>query len=130
MSVPQESNRVSQTDATNTVQTRIGATANTRTKYTHKLGAALIGALLLLALGQVAPAYAANITVEGTTCTLINAITAANSDSATGGCTAGSGADTLVLASNATHTLTASNNTSSDSINNRPSAQRFHAGRH
>ncbi len=62
--------------------------------------------------------YAASITVDGTTCTLVNAITAANSDSATGGCTAGSGADTIILASNATHTLTTFNNTSSDGIRN------------
>ena len=43
------------------------------------------------------PAYAASITVNGTTCTLANAITAANTNTATGGCPAGSGADTLTL---------------------------------
>lgn len=32
------------------------------------------------------PAYAAAITVNGTTCTLANAITAANNDTATNGC--------------------------------------------
>lgn len=35
--------------------------------------------------------------VEGTTCTLVDAITAANNDAPTGGCTAGSGADTILL---------------------------------
>ena len=59
---------------------------------------------LLLALGQ-APALAATINVDGTSCTLVDAITAANTDAATGGCTAGSGADTLVLAAGSTHTL-------------------------
>lgn len=40
------------------------------------------------------------------TCTLADAITAANNDAATGGCTAGSAADTLVLPVNSTQTLT------------------------
>ncbi|MGQ0592571.1 MAG: hypothetical protein ACT4QB_07950 [Gammaproteobacteria bacterium] len=60
---------------------------------------------LLLALGQ-APALAATITVGGS-CTLVDAIRAANTDAATGGCPAGSGADTLVLVPDSTHTLTA-----------------------
>ena len=62
----------------------------------------------LLALGQ-APALAATINVGGG-CTLVDAITAANNDAPAGGCTAGSGPDTLVLPAGSTHTLTAVNN--------------------
>jgi len=40
---------------------------------------------------------AANISVDGTTCTLADAITAANTDATTGSCSAGSGADTITL---------------------------------
>src|SRR5205814_6146093 len=69
----------------------------------------LAGVALLLALGQ-GPALAATIPVNGTTCTLIDAITAANTDAATGGCVAGSGADTLVLQNSSVHTLTTVNN--------------------
>jgi hypothetical protein len=71
----------------------------------------LAGVALLIALGQ-APALAATINVNGTTCTLVNAITAANNNAATGGCTAGSGADTIMLPANSTQTLTTANNTS------------------
>ena len=60
---------------------------------------------LLLALGQ-APALAATINVDGTNCTLADAIRSANTDAAVGGCTKGSGADRLVLAPKSTHTLT------------------------
>src|SRR5918999_3903478 len=60
---------------------------------------------LLLALGQ-APALAATINVDGTTCTLAAAIRSANADSVQGSCSAGSGADTLVLGAGSTHTLT------------------------
>ncbi len=69
-------------------------------------------ALLLLLIGAgfflARPAYAATITADGTTCTLINAITAANTDTATNGCPAGSGADTITLTADVT--LTAVNN--------------------
>ena len=68
----------------------------------------LAGVALMLALGQ-SPALAATIPVEGS-CTLVNAITAANTDSATGGCPAGSGADTIVLPAGSTQTLTTVNN--------------------
>ena len=54
-----------------------------------------------------APAYAATIAVNGSSCTLPDAITAANNDAATGGCAAGSGSDTLVLTANGSYTLTA-----------------------
>ncbi len=62
----------------------------------RKLALPLVGVALLLALGQ-APSQAATIVVDGTTCTLVNAIKAANMDTVQGGCPAGSGADTLVL---------------------------------
>ncbi len=71
-------------------------------KPLHRLGRPL--AVMLLAwlfliplLFVSAPARAANLTVDGTTCTLADAITAANTDTATGGCPAGSGADTITL---------------------------------
>jgi predicted outer membrane repeat protein len=55
----------------------------------------LFWATLLLAGSNVS---AATITVDaGGTCTLYDAITAANSDADTGGCVAGSGADTIIL---------------------------------
>ncbi|MGQ0591544.1 MAG: hypothetical protein ACT4QB_02535, partial [Gammaproteobacteria bacterium] len=66
----------------------------------------LAGVALLLALGQ-APVLAATIDVDGTNCTLVDAIKAANTDAASGGCPAGGGADTLVLVAGSTHTLTA-----------------------
>ena len=73
--------------------------------------AALGGGLRpLLALGQ-APALAATIAVDGTSYTLIDAITAANDDASTGGCAAGNEVDTLVLPAGSTHTLTAINST-------------------
>jgi hypothetical protein len=62
---------------------------------------------LLCALGQ-APALAATIAVGGS-CTLVGAITAANTDAPVGGCAAGSGADTIALTPGSTHTLTAVN---------------------
>ena len=52
---------------------------------------------------------AATIPVGGA-CTLVDAITAANTDTATGGCPAGSGADTIVLPAGSTQTLTEVNN--------------------
>ncbi|MGR8935311.1 MAG: hypothetical protein ACU837_13105, partial [Gammaproteobacteria bacterium] len=59
------------------------------------------------------------ITVDGTNCTLTDAITAANTDTATGGCKAGNGTDTLQLSA-ATYTLkTIDNNT--DGPNGLPS---------
>jgi uncharacterized repeat protein (TIGR02543 family) len=50
-------------------------------------------------------------TTGGPNCTLRDAITAAISDTATGGCSAGSGLDTIELGSNQTYTLTAVDNT-------------------
>lgn len=62
----------------------------------RRAGMGLAGVALLLALGS-APVHAAEITVDGATCTLVDAIIAANTDTATGGCAAGSGADTITL---------------------------------
>jgi Dockerin type I domain len=69
----------------------------------------LAGIALLMALGA-APAPAATIPVGGA-CTLVAAITAANTDTATGGCPAGHGADTILLPPGSTQTLTAVDNT-------------------
>ena len=60
----------------------------------------LVGIALVLALGQQ-PVQAGTIAVTST-CTLVDAITAANTDTATGGCPAGSGADTIVLPKDST----------------------------
>src|SRR5438034_6675118 len=79
----------------------------------------LAGVALLLALGQ-GPALAATIPVNGTTCTLIDAITAANTDAAIGGCSAGSGADTIVLQNSSVHTLTTVNNSTPNFALNEP----------
>lgn len=61
--------------------------------------AQLVAPLLVILAFALWPqsAYAATITVDGATCTLPDAITAANLDAATDGCTAGNSADTLVL---------------------------------
>ena len=73
-----------------------------------------LGAIALLCVLAQAPAMARDINVGGG-CTLVDAITAANSSVATGGCPAGSpasgvsGADTIVLPTNSVHTLTAVN---------------------
>ncbi|MEM1181813.1 MAG: hypothetical protein AAGM22_25940, partial [Acidobacteriota bacterium] len=53
---------------------------------------------LLFGLLATPSAEAATISADGVTCTLANAIVAANTDTATGGCPAGdTGADTIVL---------------------------------
>ena len=70
----------------------------------------LAGVALLLALGQ-ASALAATINVGGG-CSLLDAITAANTDNEIGLCKAGNGKDTIVLTAGSTHTLTTVNNTS------------------
>jgi hypothetical protein len=51
-------------------------------------------------------ARAAGTIVVGNGCTLADAITSANTDTATGGCVAGDGADTIVLEQDAVYTLT------------------------
>ena len=55
--------------------------------------------ILFLFLTHSTSIYAASITVNST-CSLADAITSANTDTATGGCPAGSGADTISLLSN------------------------------
>jgi Right handed beta helix region len=78
----------------------------------RQLALPLVGVALLLALGP-GPSQAATIVVDGVTCTLVDAITAANTDTAQGGCPAGSGTDTLVLEPpGSTVTLTHVDNTS------------------
>ena len=69
-------------------------------------GVVVLGAIVFLSAGR---SFAASITVDKSsdedpngTCTLADAITAANTDTATNGCTAGSGADTITLGVNIT----------------------------
>lgn len=74
---------------------------HTRQAIQRKWSMALASATLALAL-MSAPAinvaHAAEITVDGNNCTLVDAITAANTNTAVGGCDAGDpGADTIVL---------------------------------
>src|SRR3954447_19859571 len=72
----------------------------------------LAGLALGLALGQ-GGVLADTIDVDGTTCTLINAIVTANTDSDTGGCVqtgTSEAADTLMLQHGSIHTLTAVDN--------------------
>jgi len=76
-----------------------------RRKLLRTMGMSLAGAALALALLGASTAHADSITVGGS-CTLADAINAANSDSPVGGCTAGSGTDVIVLAGG-TYTLTA-----------------------
>jgi len=73
-------------------------------------------ALLALAasLAVAAPAAAATITVDGTTCTLANAILAANADTDTGGCTGSGGYGADVITLDADVTLTAADTTNSN----------------
>jgi hypothetical protein len=60
----------------------------------RQLGLPLATLALWLAVGLL-PVQAATIAVGGS-CSLVDAITAANTDTATGGCVAGSGADTIL----------------------------------
>ena len=68
--------------------------------------------LLVGVVALVAAAVAANVATAGTItvgpgCTLADAITAANTDAAAGGCAAGSGDDAIVLGPGGVYTLTA-----------------------
>ncbi|HEY3303057.1 MAG TPA: right-handed parallel beta-helix repeat-containing protein [Candidatus Binatia bacterium] len=83
----------------------------------QKLARSLAGAALLLALGQSAQAAVINVALNKTgvkadsQCSLIEAIVNANDDAAThADCTAGSGADDIVLTAGSVHTLTKINN--------------------
>lgn len=84
--------------------------ARLRWRWERKLRLGLAGAALLLALaGPTVRADPSNmIMVDEISCTLVDAITAANTDAAAGGCGAGSGADVIDLQTDVT--LTAANN--------------------
>ncbi|MBI3801541.1 MAG: hypothetical protein HY268_31795 [Deltaproteobacteria bacterium] len=83
-----------------------------RRLWQRRARASLAGAALALALGS-GSAWADTITVSGT-CSLIDAITTANTDTDTGGCVqtpaTTAGADTIVLPANSVQTLTAVDN--------------------
>lgn len=70
----------------------------------RKLAPSLSAAALLLALSgmHVPVAYAVGTTVDGTDCTLAEAITTANTDSPVAGCTTGNGDDTLYITNDIT----------------------------
>jgi predicted outer membrane repeat protein len=102
-----------------------------RRRLQRQLGVSLAGAALALALlnspAQAAPAIdalqplpiTANARINGSDCDLIDAIIAANTDTATGACNAGNlGADIITLLNNVT--LTAINNNGADGPNGLP----------
>jgi hypothetical protein len=102
-----------------------------RRRLQRQLGVSLAGAALALALvnspAQAAPAMdalqplpiTANARINGSDCDLIDAIIAANTDTATGACNAGNpGADIITLLNNVT--LTAINNNGADGENGLP----------
>ncbi len=72
----------------------------------------LAGFALLYALGHAPAAPAARIDVGVGGCTLVDAITAANTDGMAGGCTAGNGPDTISLPAGSTQRLASVNNAS------------------
>ncbi|MBI3247356.1 MAG: hypothetical protein HYZ50_12720 [Deltaproteobacteria bacterium] len=81
-----------------------------QTQWRRRCKATLWGVALCLAASGVQPVWADTITVDGT-CTLVDAITTANSDTNTGGCVQTgtvSAADTIVLTVDTT--LTTANN--------------------
>lgn len=69
----------------------------TRRALQRRWRRSLGGIALLCALGQVPAALADQIDVGVNGCTLVDAITAANTNEPMGGCPAGSGADTISL---------------------------------
>ncbi|KAA3639816.1 MAG: hypothetical protein DWP95_09725 [Proteobacteria bacterium] len=69
--------------------------ANNRKKNNRIKQTALVSALLL----ELSGAQGATIHVDGITCSFADAVVAANTDTATGGCSAGAGADVLELTS-------------------------------
>lgn len=62
----------------------------------------LIAVAVTAALGLPLAAQAATITADGSTCTLADAVTSANTDTATGGCAKGNGDDTIQLSADIT----------------------------
>ncbi|MGQ0619212.1 MAG: choice-of-anchor Q domain-containing protein [Panacagrimonas sp.] len=87
--------------------------ASTPQSRFHARRTALAAAVATLFALPAMPGFAANILVADA-CTLVDAITAANLDTATGECIAGDGDDTIVLLAGSTHTLTAVDNTGVD----------------
>jgi CSLREA domain-containing protein len=88
---------------------------NTMSKYMIRFGVLISMLFSLLAVTPVTPASAGGVIVVNTNtsnilndslCTLREAITAANTDAAYKGCSAGSGTDTITFAANYTITLT------------------------
>jgi hypothetical protein len=82
-----------------------------QTSWRRRCKATLWGVALCLAASGYHPALADTIIVDGSTCTLVDALTTANTDTNTGGCVQTgqkTKADTIVLTSDVT--LTASNN--------------------
>jgi len=53
--------------------------------------------IVVIFLSVLRPSETATITVDETVCTLVDAVTAANTDAVVGGCTAGSGPDVIEL---------------------------------
>ncbi len=70
---------------------------------TKQMKSRLLVTALLLELSSVSSA--ANIIADGNTCSLVDAITAANTNSATGGCIAGNSDDVIELPANSNVTL-------------------------
>lgn len=90
---------------------RLHPLASTIRTLLFQRGPKSLAALALLAGLNAEPASAATINVNAS-CTLIDAITAANTDTAAGNCSAGSGADTIVLPAKSMQNLTVANNSS------------------
>jgi len=90
--------------------------------HTHPLRLSLLAGAISLSLASMAstPTHAATIDVINGGCTLEDAITSANDDSATLSCGAGSGDDTIVLQNSSVHSFALSNN-STDGSNALPS---------
>jgi hypothetical protein len=97
------------TEFTHHYQQLLALSRQVRRRLQRQWRRSLAGIALLLALGM-SPVLAATINVGGA-CTLARALRSANSDTAIGGCTAGSGADRIVLPAGSTQTLTTVNNT-------------------
>ena len=74
-------------------------------KILKRIGKGVLAAAAI-SLATTNTVNAATINVDNSSCTLADAITSANNDTATGGCTAGSGDDTIVLPNQSTITLT------------------------
>lgn len=84
----------------------------------RRTGVRLAGAALILVMAgspMLVPAvHAAGITVDGATCSLVDAIRAANTDAPVNGCAAGNGADTITLQGDVMLTSAAGNYYDSD----------------